>query len=321
MHVHSKLCTGFVKIGVRECLPVKGLELILGNDLAGGRVFPVLEVFDNPMLSDQTDELTEAYPEVFPACAVTRAQARKRDDFDLSSSFIAPIFTNDVLPQVEIKAVEKSSPVSLKLPVTRDKIVPAQKSDVTLRKCFSVVVPLERAQKRKSAYFVENGLLMRRWCPDVKDDSEWDVVYQVVIPSCCRQQVLSLAHDHDLLGHLGVKKTYTQILRHFFWPSLKTDVANFCCTCQITGKPNQVIPPAPLVPIPVVGEPFEHVIVDCVGPLPKTKTGNQFMLTIMCSATRFLEAIPLRKITASVVIKALVKLFSMFGLPKVVQTD
>ncbi len=45
------------------------------------------------------------------------------------------------------------------------------------------------------------------------------------------------------------------------------------------------------------------------------------MLTIMCSATLFPEAIPLRKITASVVIKALVKFFSTFGLPKVVQTD
>ncbi len=101
-----------MKIGVRECLPVKGVELILGHDLAGGRVFPVLEVFDNPVLSEQADELTEAYPEVFPACAVTQAQARKRDNFDLSSSFIAPIFTNDVLPQVESKAVEKSSPVS-----------------------------------------------------------------------------------------------------------------------------------------------------------------------------------------------------------------
>lgn len=135
---------------------------------------------------------------------------------------------------------------------------------------------------------------------------------------------MSLAHYHDLLGHLGIKKTYNRILRLFFWPRLKTDVAYFCrtcCTCQITGKPNQVIPPAPLVPIPVLREPFEHVIIDCVGPLHKTKTGNQFLLTVMCSATSFPEAIPLRKITASVVIKALVKFFSTFGLPKVVQTD
>ncbi len=68
---------------------------------------------------------------------------------------------------------------------------------------------------------------MRRWCPDVKDDSEWDVVYQVVIPSCYRHHILSLAHYHDLSGHLGITKTYNWILRHFFWPRLKTDVTYF----------------------------------------------------------------------------------------------
>ncbi len=147
---------------------------------------------------------------------------------------------------------------------------------------------------------------------------------QIVVPVCYRQTVLSLAHDHDLSGHLGIKKTYHRILKHFFWPRLKTDVAKYCrtCqTCQISGKPNQTIPHAPLVPIPVLGEPFEHVIVDCVGPLPKTKAGNQYLLTMMCAATRFPEAIPLRKITAPVIIKALVKFFSLFGLPTVIQTD
>ncbi len=103
----------------------------------------------------------------------------------------------------------------------REKIVSAQTADVTLRKCFSAVVSLEEAQKRKSAYFVENGLLMHRWCPDIKDDSEWDVVYQVVIPSCYRQHVLSLAHDLDLSGHLGITKTYNRILRRFFLASSK----------------------------------------------------------------------------------------------------
>lgn len=325
VHLQSDLCTGLVKVGVRECLPVKGVDFILGNDLAGGKVFPVLEVFDNPVI-DQADELTERYPEIFPVCAVTRAQAKK-EVFDLSNSFIAPIFTTNVLPSIEGKAIDESSPVSLhclKLPVTREKIISAQKADSTLQKCFSAVVSLEEAQKRKSAYFVDKDLLMRNWCPNIKDDSEWSVVYQVVVPSNYRQHVLSLAHDHDLSGHLGITKTYNRILRHFFWPRLKTDVVHFCrtChTCQISGKPNQVIPPAPLIPIPVVGEPFEHVIIDCVGPLPRTKNGNQFLLTIMCSATRFPEAIPLRKITAPVVIKALVKFFSTFGLPKIVQSD
>lgn len=66
-----------------------------------------------------------------------------------------------------------------------------------------------------------------------------------------------------------------------------------CKTCQIVGEPNQTVPPAPLHPIPAIGEPLEHVIVDCVDPLPKSKTGNQFLLTKMCIGTRCPKAIPL----------------------------
>lgn len=122
----------------------------------------------------------------------------------------------------------------------------------------------------------------------------------------------------------GLKKTYDRVLRYFFWPGLKSDVACYCQSChvcQVSGKPNQVIPPAPLHPIPAIGEPFEHVIVDCVGPLPKTKAGYQYVLTIMCAATRFPEAIPLRSLRAKAVVKALVQFFSTFGLPKYIQTD
>ncbi len=87
----------------------------------------------------------------------------------------------------------------------------------------------------------------------------------MVVPSKFHSYVLCLAHEHLLSAHLGVTKTYHRILQHFFWPGLKRDVAKFCrtChTCQITGKPNQVIPRAPLSPIPVMGEAFEEVLVD-----------------------------------------------------------
>lgn len=69
------------------------------------------------------------------------------------------------------------------------------------------------------------------------------------------------------------------------------------------------MPPVPLRPIPAVGELFERVLVDCIGPLPKTKSGSQYILTIMCVVSRFPEAIPLRKITAKSVTKALIKFF------------
>ena len=169
-------------------------------------------------------------------------------------------------------------------------------------------------------YFSRDGVLMRKWRPlTAPAQDEWRVLNQIVVPVSYRDRILSIAHDHHFSGHLGVSKTADRITRYFYWPGINRDVAKFCRTChlcQITGKPNQVIPPAPLQPIPVTSEPFEHVILDCVGPLPRAKSGNQYLLTIMCSLTRFPHAVPLRKITSPVVIKALLNFFSLFGLPK-----
>lgn len=71
----------------------------------------------------------------------------------------------------------------------------------------------------------------------------------------------------------------------------------------MSGKPNQPIKPAPLHPIPVVEEPFKKIIIDCVGPLPKSRNGYQFLLTIMCATTRYPGAIPMRSITSKSVVK------------------
>ncbi len=98
---------------------------------------------------------------------------------------------------------------------------------------------------------------------------------QIVVPQSLRQLVLQTAHDAS--GHLGVKNTYKFLLKRFFWPKLKRDIYKYiksCQTCQLTGKPNQSIKPAPLYPIPAVSQPFEHLIVDCVGPLHRSKMGN-----------------------------------------------
>ena len=60
---------------------------------------------------------------------------------------------------------------------------------------------------------------------------------------------------------------------------------------------------------------------ECVGPLPKTKSGHKYLLTIMCASTCFPEAIPLRNIKTKNIVKALVRLFTFVGLPKSVQSD
>ena len=63
------------------------------------------------------------------------------------------------------------------------------------------------------------------------------------------------------------------------------------------------------------------MIIDYVGPLPKTMSGNQYLLTIMCASTQFPEAIPLRNIKAKSIVKGLTKFFTFVGLPKAIQSD
>lgn len=82
----------FVKVAVCSSLPVKGVDFIIGNDLAGGTVMPVIEVVDEPDEFCESRVFPENYPDVFRACAITRAQfCRIGDVVDLSNSFVSAV--------------------------------------------------------------------------------------------------------------------------------------------------------------------------------------------------------------------------------------
>ena len=155
-------------------------------------------------------------------------------------------------------------------------------------------------------------MLVRKWLP-YDDCSVNDPVFQVVIPTKFRDVVLETAHG-DVAGHMGVKKTCDRLLHYFFWPGLMKEVTRFiktCHTCQITGKPNQIIKPAPIYPIPAESEPFQHLITDCVGPLPPSKSGCTYLLTVMCQTTRYPAVYPLQSITTQCIVKALTQFISI----------
>ena len=73
--------------------------------------------------------------------------------------------------------------------------------------------------------------------------------------------------------------------------------------------------------VPPLRNTSSYSPVDCVGPLPRTRRGNQYLLTVMCTATRFPEAILLRNIKAPNIVKGLIKFFTLVGLPKSIQSD
>ena len=263
---------------------------------------------------------------MYPACAVTRSISSRNsasheqekphpviEDVNLENTFFASL--ND-----DHKSQETETTTSSQM-----KLIEEQKKDQELSTLRETALTADEADKEAVCYYVKDDILFRKWRPlDASPDEEWRFVHQIVVPTVYRKDILHMAHDSPLSGHLGIKKTYSRIIQYFYWPKLKRDVTEYCrsChTCQVVGKPNQTIPVAPLHPIPAFEEPFSRVIIDCVGPLPKTKAGHQYLLTIMCASTRFPEAIPLRNIKATNIVKSLTKFFTLFGLPKSVQTD
>ena len=211
------------------------------------------------------------------------------------------------------------------LSCNKAKIIIDQQSDETLKQCYNDLVPFEELDDHDICYYLNDGLLMRKYRPpEARADEAWRIINQIVLPQCYRTEVISMAHAITWAGHLGVNKTNERILAPFFWPGIRQTVAQYCKTCQmcqIVGKPNQKIQRAPLQPIPAFEEPFSKVIIDCVGTLPKTKSGNKYLLTIMWGTHRFLEAIPMRNIKAKKIVSHLINFFTFAGLPKVIQSD
>ena len=210
--------------------------------------------------------------------------------------------------------------------MSKSQLIQEQQTDPEISELIFRALPEDEISQVPMCYYIKNGILMRKWRRpfDVPADDEWAVYHQIVVPKSYRHEILSIAHESPMSGHLGKNKTYHKIINHFHWPGLKSDVSKYCktChTCQMVGKPNQTIPKAQLQPIPAFDEPFSRILIDCVGPLPRTKSGNEYLLTIMCTSTRFPEAIPLRNIKTKSIVKALIKFFTFVGLPKSVQSD
>ncbi len=143
-----------------------------------------------------------------------------------------------------------------------------------------------------------------------------------MVPRTKTETVLELAHSHPMAGHLGPANTVQRIRDRFHWPGMDAEVKRFCqaCpTCQVTSprKP----PPSPLIPLPIIEVPFERIGMDLVGPLPKSARGHEHILVIVDYATRYPEAIPLRKATAKAITQELFLLSSRVGIPAEILTD
>ncbi|GFS95718.1 hypothetical protein TNCV_251141 [Trichonephila clavipes] len=104
---------------------------------------------------------------------------------------------------------------------------------------------------------------------------------------------------------------------------LLEDVEEFvktCDSCQRVGKPRDKAK-APLKLVPIISEVFSKINIDAVGPLPVSTKQNRYLITSICVASKYPEAIPVESITSPNVIDALLSIFSRIGFPREIQSD
>jgi hypothetical protein len=164
-----------------------------------------------------------------------------------------------------------------------------------------------------------DDILFREWV--APDDSHR--VLQILVPSKLIPEILSQNHDSPSGGHFGINKTLQKIRKKFYWASCKLDVENWCRKCTVCfSKKGPNVKGKAEMKIFNVGFPFERVGIDILGPLPRSSSGNRFILVVTDYFTRWPEAIALKDQKAITVAEALiVQVFSRFGLPYEIHSD
>lgn len=150
--------------------------------------------------------------------------------------------------------------------------------------------------------------------PELNDLSE---EWKLVVPKDHRKQILQRFHDIPASGHFGTYKTYKKILHSHYWPKMKSDIAKYVKSCHVCAqhKVEQKRPAGLMGERPEISVPFQVISLDYIGPLPRSKQGNCYILVISDYFSKAVFMFPCRKATSKSLIKHVEDVFLTYGTP------
>ena len=185
VNIKSSLINGNIVIGTRPSLPVEGISLILGNDLAGEKVMVDPRVVEKPRDDERTEKLAEKFPGIFPASVVTRSMKAKKEaikeqgkeEIGLSGTFLENTDVkfeernkekaDKALMRNESRNVKENIPEKQesesKLVISRQNLIVEQSKDKELLDLFKIALTPVEAEKVSVCYLIKDNILMRKW--------------------------------------------------------------------------------------------------------------------------------------------------------------
>src|SRR3954447_16086799 len=178
--------------------------------------------------------------------------------------------------------------------------------------CLQGKVDDKKLQKQTNTFEVKNGKLYKK----KKDDKILRVLQKDET-----ETVLYMVHNHKMEEHFRINATYNKIAERYYWKKMYEDTreyVKFCDNCQRRGQKGEK---SYLNPIEV-GEPFERIGIDFVGPLKKTRRGNRYILMTTDYLTKWPEAKVMKDATATNVVKFIYEvIICRHGCPKIILSN
>lgn len=142
-----------------------------------------------------------------------------------------------------------------------------------------------------------NGVLYHWFQRRVKCNQQFEDkwIQQLALPRELRLEALKAYHDNSAGGaHLGIEKVMAAMKSKYHWPRMHQEIYDYihsCGTCQRIKRDTHARPP-PLTSLPVVGR-FHRWHMDFLK-LHKTNKGYQYVLLIVESFSKWVEAFPMK---------------------------
>ncbi|VEN53148.1 unnamed protein product [Callosobruchus maculatus] len=134
---------------------------------------------------------------------------------------------------------------------------------------------------------------------------------KVVVPYSLRHEMLKLLHE----GHIGIEKSKARARQVFYWPGLNEDIETFNKKCKICESNARRQQKESLMLYPIAERPWERLGLDIFS------YGDKCYLVIFDSFSNWLEVSRLKDKSSSSIIKALKKVFCVFGSPDMISCD
>lgn len=139
-----------------------------------------------------------------------------------------------------------------------------------------------------------------------------------------KEQILKQYHNCPIQGgHTGITRMFAKIKQKYFWPKMKKEISQYvknCKDCQLSKIGIKTKEPFIITPTPI--KAFDIVVIDTIGPLPRSEYNNEYAVTIICDLTKYLVAIPIENKSAKTVAKAIMEEFILiYGPMSKILTD